>query len=106
MKIGHYEAGVPWGPCHPDEIAIPTYFVSYEALVLVGFTKIKAMELWESYKKENDAADESVPDDNKAVLHQNTFRILRHAQDMPPPFATFKMLGSITALRMSASDRV
>ena len=69
-----------WDPCHPDEIAIPTYFVSYETLVFVGFTKIKAMELWESYKKENDAADESVPDDSKAVLHQNTFRILRHAQ--------------------------
>lgn len=69
-----------WSPCHPDEIAIPTYFVSYETLVFVGFKKIKAMELWESYKMENDAADKSVPIKNKAVLHQNTFRILRHAQ--------------------------
>lgn len=69
-----------WTPCHPDEIAIPTYFVSYETLVFVGFTKTKALELWESYKMENDAADKSVPTENKAVLHQNTFRILRHAQ--------------------------
>lgn len=69
-----------WSPCHPDEIAIPTYFVSYETLVFVGFKKIKAMELWESYKMENDAVDKSVPIENKAVLHQNTFRILRHAQ--------------------------
>lgn len=69
-----------WSPCHPDEIAIPTYFVSYETLVFVGFTKIKAMELWKSYKKENEAADASVPLDNMVAMHQASFRLLRHGQ--------------------------
>lgn len=69
-----------WSPCHPDEIAIPTYFVSYETLVFVGFTKIKAMELWKSYKKENEAADASVPLNNMVAMHQASFRLLRHGQ--------------------------
>lgn len=34
-----------WTPCHPNEIAIPTYFMSFETLLFVGFTKTKAMEL-------------------------------------------------------------
>lgn len=69
-----------WYPCHPDEIAIPTYFVSYETLVFVGFTKIKAMELWESYKLENNTADPSPPLDNKMDLDQHSSKLLLHAQ--------------------------
>lgn len=69
-----------WAPCHPDEIAIPTYFVSYETLVFVGFTEMKALELWESYNLENEAADASVPLHNMVAMHQASFRLLRHAQ--------------------------
>lgn len=69
-----------WAPYHPDEIAIPTYFVSYETVIFVDFTEMKALELWESYNIDNEAADASVPLDNIVAMHQASFRLMRHAQ--------------------------
>lgn len=72
MKIGDYEVGAP---CHPDEIAIPTYFVSYETVIFVGFTEMKTLELWESYNIDNEAADASLPLYNIVAMHQASFRL-------------------------------